>query len=82
MTWGFPVTVVLVPVACGNFGRAFWARLECRCRPRRSGRAARRGRRRLLRRRTASSDEVAVTWVDSMERSMWRRAAAEDSHRR
>ncbi len=27
----------------------------------------------------ASSDEVAVTWVDSMERSMWRRAAVKDS---
>ena len=26
MTWGFPVTVVLVAVACGNFGRAFCAR--------------------------------------------------------
>jgi hypothetical protein len=28
VTWGFPVTVVLVAEACGNFGRAFCARGE------------------------------------------------------
>jgi hypothetical protein len=28
VTCGFPVMVCLVAVACGNFGLAFWARLE------------------------------------------------------
>ena len=30
VTRGFPVTVTFVAVACGNFRRAFCARLECR----------------------------------------------------
>ena len=73
------MTVVLVPVACGNFGRAFWARLECRCRPGtfRTCSAARAAPSAAA--AIASSDEAAVTWVDSMERSMWRRAAVKDS---
>ena len=33
VTWDFPVTVCLVAEAWGNFGRAFCARGEWRCRP-------------------------------------------------
>jgi hypothetical protein len=33
MTWYFPVTVCLVADVCGNFGRAFCSRAECRSRP-------------------------------------------------
>ena len=79
VTWGFPVTVVLVAVACGNFGRAFCLRSECRWRPgtfrtRRMARAAE-----PAVAASASSDEVAVTWVDVMERITWWRAAVKDS---
>ena len=76
---GFPGDGVLVPVACGFFGRAFWARLERRCRPGtfRTCSAARAAPSVVA--VIASSDEVAVTWVDSMERSMRRRAAVKDS---
>jgi hypothetical protein len=64
------VTVVLMAVACGNFGRAFCARAECRCR---------RGRLRVCRAARAAasaaaaiacSDEAAVTWDDVMDRIM------------
>jgi hypothetical protein len=33
VTWGFPVTVILVAEAWENFGRAFCVRGECHCRP-------------------------------------------------
>lgn len=33
MTWYLPVTVCLVADVCGNFGRAFCSRGECRSRP-------------------------------------------------
>lgn len=33
MICGIPVMVFLVDVVCGNRGRAFCARGECRCRP-------------------------------------------------
>src|SRR5438132_7829928 len=71
--------VVLVAVACGNFGRAFWARFECRCRPGtlrvcRAARAAASAAAAI-----ASSDDDAVTWVDVMDRIMWRRTAVKDS---
>ena len=73
------MTVVLVAVACGNFGRAFCARLECRCRPGtlrvcRAARAAASAAAAI-----ASSDDDAVTWVDVMDRIVWRRTAVKDS---
>ena len=79
MTWGFPVTVVFVALACGNFGRAFCARCEWRCRPGRfrvcrTARAAE-----SAAAASASSDEDAVTWEDVMDRIMWWRAAVKDS---
>ena len=67
VTWGFPVTVRLVAEACANFGRAFWARRECRSRPggvrgcsgaRAAAPAAAAG---------AASDDDAVTWEDVMD---------------
>src|SRR6266576_5496976 len=79
VTGGFPVTVVPVAVACGNLGRAFCARSECRCRP---------GRLRVCRHARAaesaaaaiaSSDEEAVTCVDVIDRIAWRRPAVKDS---
>ena len=68
MTWGFPVMVVLVAVACGNFGRAFRARSEWRCRPGtlrvcRAARAAAPAAAAI-----ASSDDEAVTWEDVIDR--------------
>ena len=79
MSWGFPVTVVLVAVACGNFGQAFWARLEWRCRPGmlrvcRAARAAASAAAAI-----ASSDDDAVTWAVVMERAEWRQMAVKDS---
>ena len=69
--WGFAVMVALVAVACGNFGRAFCARGECRWRPGmfRVCRAARAAASAAA--ASASSDDVAVTWVDVMERIAW-----------
>src|SRR5512140_726638 len=79
VTWGFPVTVVLVAVACGNVGRAFCARSECRCRPGRL-RACRQARAaESAAAASASSVEVAVTWVDVMDRMAWCRPAVKDS---
>src|SRR6266851_9206125 len=71
--------VVLVAVACGNFGRAFWARFEWRCRPGtlRVCRAARAAASAAA--ASASSDDDAVTWVDVMERTAWRQTAVKDS---
>src|SRR5438876_52279 len=68
MTWCFPVTVFLVADVCPNFGRAFCTRGECRSRPGmfrvcRCARAAA-----LAAAAVAWRDEVAVTWVVSMER--------------
>ena len=73
------MTVVLVAGACGKFGRAFCARLECRCRPGtlrvcRAARAAAAAAAAI-----ASSDDDAVTWVDVIERIVWRRTAVKDS---
>ena len=67
------MTVSLVAVACRNFGRAFCARSECRCRPGmfRVCSAARAAASAAAAR--ASSDEDDVTWVDVMERIAWRR---------
>lgn len=73
------MTVVFVAVACGNFGRAFCARFECRCRP---------GRLRVCRQSRAAasaaavsacSDDEAVTCVDVMDRMAWCRPAVKDS---
>src|ERR1035437_4802725 len=68
VTCGFPVTVCLVAVACRNFGPAFWARSEWRCRPGtlRVCRAARAAASPAA--AIASSDDVAVSWEDVMER--------------
>ena len=68
MTCGFPVAVCLVAVACRNFGAAFCARLECRCRPGtfRVYRAARAAASPAA--AIASRDDVAVSWEDVMER--------------
>src|ERR1035441_5205689 len=79
VTCGFPVTVCLVAVACGNFGRAFWARSEWRCRPGtlrvcRAERAAASPAAAI-----ASSDDDAVTWAVVMERTEWRQTAVKDS---
>ena len=79
VTWGFPVTVFLVADVCANFGQAFCARLECRWRPgmfrvRGAARAAASAAAAI-----ASGDDVAVTWVDVMERIMWCRQAVKDS---
>jgi len=73
------VTVVLVALTCGNFGRAFCARSECRCRPGmfsvcRHARAAE-----SAAAASASSDEVAVTCVDVIDRMAWRMPAVKDS---
>jgi len=79
VTSGFPVTVGLVAVACGNFGPAFCARLECRCRPGmfRVCSAARAAAPAAA--ASASSDDAAVTWVDVMERMACRQVAVKDS---
>ncbi len=79
MTWGFPVTVVFVVLACGNFGRAFCARSECRCRLGmfrvcRQARAAA-----SAAAASACSDEEAVTCEDVMDRMAWRTPAVNDS---
>ena len=71
--------VGLITEGCGNFGRAFCARRECRCRPGtfrvcRTARAAQ-----SAAAASASSDEDAVTWLDVMERIVWWRAAVKDS---
>src|SRR6266498_3138634 len=68
VTWGFPVTVCLVAGVWGNFGRAFWARSECRSRPAafRVCRAARAALSAAAAR--AASDDVPVTWDQVMER--------------
>src|SRR5487761_1098667 len=79
MTWYFPVTVCLVADVCGNFGRAFWVRGECRSRPGRF-RACRWARAAASAAAAiAARDEVAVTWLVSMERTAWRQAAVNDS---
>ena len=62
------MTVRLAAVVCRNFGRAFWARSECRCRPgtfrvRSAARAAA-----SAAAASASSDDDAVTWEDVMDR--------------
>ena len=79
MTWGFPVMVCLVADACANFGRAFCARRERRCRPGtlRVCRAARAAASAAV--ANASSDDDAVTWEDVIERIAWWRAAVKDS---
>src|SRR5487761_1813048 len=59
MTWYFPVTVCLVADVCGNFGRAFWVRGECRWAEAAAPAGA----------AIAARDEVAVTWLVSMERT-------------
>ena len=79
MTCGFPVTVVLDAGACGNFGRAFWARFECRClsgrfRVCRAARAAE-----SAAAASAFSDDVAVTCVVVMDRMAWRTPEVKDS---
>src|SRR5271170_898352 len=70
--------VALVAVAWGNFGRAFWARLEWRCRPGtlRACRAARAAVSAAA--VSASTDDDAVTWEDVMERTEWRQTAVKD----
>ena len=71
VTWGFPVTVCLVLEACGNFGRAFWARCEWRSRPGtlRVCSAARAAASAAA--VSASSDDDAVTWENAMDRIAW-----------
>jgi hypothetical protein len=69
VTCGFPVTVCLVAVVCGNFGRAFWARSEWRSRPGtfrvcRAARAAASAAAVI-----AAGEDDAVTWEEVMERT-------------
>ena len=73
------MTVVLVALACGNFGRAFCARSGCRCRPGvfRVCRAARAAASDAA--ESARSDEEAVTCEDVMDRMAWRTPAVNDS---
>ena len=68
MTCGFPVTVIFVAVACGNFGRAFCARREWRWRPGmvRVCSAARAAASAAA--ASACSDDVAVTCDDAIDR--------------
>jgi hypothetical protein len=75
VTCGFPVTVCLVAVACRNFGPAFRARFEWRCLPGtfRVCRAARAAASPAT--AIASSDDVAVSWEDVMERIACRQTA-------
>ena len=75
VTSGFPMTVCLVAEACANFGRAFCARCECRCRAGtlRTCMAARAAASAAA--PIAASDDEAVTWEDAIERIAWRRAA-------
>jgi hypothetical protein len=79
VTWGFQVTVVLVAVACGNFRACFLGppgvplptgEVEGMqaCRAEASAAAA-----------SASSDEVAVAWVDVIGRIACCRQAVKDS---